>query len=217
MDNINRQGRTKRDYELISDYQFKKCLNQKIATLKSYNKTIDYIKNNNEFNVFLTVRGINKATLKRLLDRVRKQDSELKYLTLACWSSDLDLHYHILLNTFLDKEQLQSKLKEIDNNIQAIYYSKKLYRYIKKNLNYDTIYILKQVNNKDLKDKQIEILSYAKILSYSKNVQYKPTIIKEPTQEQLQEVYNNSTYLETIEYNKIDSQVQIDKFEQSTE
>lgn len=213
INNINRDGRKKRDYELISDEQFKKCLNQKIATLKAYNKTIDYIKNNNKFNVFLTVRSINKLGLKRLLDRIRKQDGDLKYLTLACWSSELDLHYHILLNTSLNKEQLQSKLKNIDENIQYIY-SKKLYRYIKKNLNYDTIHILRQVDNKELRDKQIEILSYAKILSYSKNVKYKPKEIKNPSQEQLLEIYNTEKYEydETIEYDKLDSSITIDKF-----
>ena len=216
INNINRQGRKKHNYEMLDDNKFKKCLNQKIKTLKSYNKIIDYIKENNEFNVFLTIRGINKLGLKRLLDRIRKADKKLSYVTLASWSMEIDLHYHILLNTSLSKEQLKSKVKELDNNIQDIYYSNKLYKYIKKNLNYDTIYILKQVDNKELKEKQIEILDYSKILSYSKDVKYKPIEIKNPSQEQLQEIYNNSQYVETIEYNNLNSNIQIDKFIESS-
>ena len=212
MNNINKKGRKKHDYELLSDKELKKCINQKIKTLKNYNKTLDYIKDNNEFNVFLTVRGINKLGLKKLLDRIRKLDSGLEYVTLASWSMEMDLHYHILLNTSLSQEQLEDKLKNLDGNIQDVYYSKKLYKYFKKNLNYDTIYVLKQVDNKELREKQIEILEYSKILSYSKNIKYKPIEIKNPNQEQLQQIYNNNTYLETIEYDKLDSSIKIDKF-----
>lgn len=197
---------------MLSDEQFKKCLNQKIKTLKDYNKKLNYIKENNEFNVFLTIRGINKQALKKLLDRIRKADPKLSYVTLASWSIEIDLHYHILLNTSLSQEQLENKAKELDSNIQGIYDSKNLYRYFKKNLNYDTLYILRQVDNKELKYKQIEILEYSKILSYSKDVKYKPITIKNPSQEQLQEIYNNSEYIETIEYENLDSKIQIDKF-----
>lgn len=217
MNNINKKGRKKHDYELLSDKELKKCINQKIKTLKNYNKTLDYIKDNNEFNVFLTVRGINKLGLKKLLDRIRKLDSGLEYVTLASWSMEMDLHYHILLNTSLSQEQLEDKLKNLDGNIQDVYYSKKLYKYFKKNLNYDTIYVLKQVDNKELREKQIEILEYSKILSYSKNIKYKPIEIKNPNQEQLQQIYNNNTYLETIEYDKLDSSIKIDKFISSPE
>ena len=186
MNNINKKGRKKHDYELLSDKELKKCINQKIKTLKNYNKTLDYIKDNNEFNVFLTVRGINKLGLKKLLDRIRKLDSGLEYVTLASWSMEMDLHYHILLNTSLSQEQLEDKLKNLDGNIQDVYYSKKLYKYFKKNLNYDTIYVLKQVDNKELREKQIEILEYSKILSYSKNIKYKPIEIKNPNQDGVQ-------------------------------
>lgn len=212
IDNINRKGRKKHNYELLNKEHFTRCLNQKIKTLKSYNKTLDYIQDNNNFNVFLTIRGINKLGLKRLLDRIRKADSNLSYVTLASWSVEMDLHYHILLNTSLSQEKLEDKVKYLDNNIQDIYYYKKLYRYIKKNLNYDTIYILKQVDNTELKEKQIEILNYSKILSCSKDVKYKPIEIKNPSKEQLEEIYSNAEYVETIEYNNLDSAIQIDKF-----
>lgn len=212
INNINRQGRKKHNYELLNKEKFNRCLNQKMKTLKSYNKTLDYIQENNEFNVFFTIRGINKLGLKRLLDRIRKADNNLSYVTLASWSIEMDLHYHMLLNTSLSQEQLQSKVKYLDSNIQEIYYSKKLYKYIKKNLNYDTIYILRQIDNEELRYKQIEILEYSKILSYSKDVKYKPIEIKNPTQEQLQNIYNSNEYVETIEYNNLDSTIQIDKF-----
>lgn len=115
---------------------------------------------------------------------------------------------------------MQSKLKNLDGNIQEIYYSKKLYNYIKKNLNYDTIHVLKQVDNEELKEKQIEILQYSKILSYSKNIKYKPITIKNPSEDILQDIYNNSDEYkrkETIEYINLDSKIKIDKFESSTE
>lgn len=216
IDNINRKGRKKHNYDLLSEDKFKKCLSQKVKTLKAYNNTLDYIQDNNNFNVFLTIRGINKISLKKLLDRIRKADNDLSYVTLASWSIEMDLHYHILLNTKLNQKQLKSKLKYLDSNIQDIYYSKNLYKYFKKNLNYDTIYILKSVDNKDFKEKQIDILNYSKILSYSKDVKYKPIEIKNPSQEQLQEIYNNSQYVETIEYNNLNSNIQIDKFIESS-
>lgn len=213
LDNINRTGRNKHDFELLNDKQFKKCLNEKIKTFKSYDKKLNYIRDNNKFNVFITVRGINKASLKKFLDRVRKADKELQYVTLACWSMAIDLHYHIIFNTSLSQKDIENKCKILDSKVENIYYQKKLLRYFKKNLNYDTIHILKQVDNLELKSKQIEILEYSKILSYSKGIKYKPITIKDPSQEQLQEVYNNNLYLETIEYNNLDSQIQIDKFE----
>lgn len=214
INNINRKGRKKHNYELLSDEELKKCINQKIKTLKKHNKTLDYIRDNNEFNIFLTIRGANKSALKKLLDRIRKFDPGLGYVTLASWSMEMDLHYHILLNTLLSKEQLQGKLKNLDGNIQDIHHCKKLYKYFKKNLNYDTIHVLKQVDNKELRDKQIEILEYSKILSWSENIKYKPIEIKNPSQEQLQDIYNNKTYLETIEYENLDSKIQIDKFQE---
>lgn len=212
INNINRQGRKKHNYDLLTYKELKKCLNQKIKQLKQYDKTLNYIRDNNEFNVFVTIRGINPLGLKKFIDRVRKADKELQYVTLTSWSITSDLHYHIIFNTKLSKEQLENKLKGMDDQIIIIYNQKKLLRYFKKNLNFDTSYILKQIDNLELRDKQIEILSYAKILSYSKNIKHKPIEIKNPSQDQLQEIYNNSQYVDTIEYDNLDSTIQIDKF-----
>lgn len=211
-DNRNNKGRKKHDYELLTDEQFKKCLNQKIKNLKSYNRKLDYIRKNNEFNIFITIRGINKLALKKLIDRIRKKDNTLEFVTLASWSINVDLHYHILLNTVLSAKELKEKLKSSDGKIEEIYCQENLMRYFKKNLNYDTLYILKQVDNLDLKEKQIEILEYSKILNYSKNIKYQPVEIKQPSQDQLQEIYNSANYLGTKKYRKLDSEIQIDKF-----
>ena len=215
LDSINRNGRVKHDFNLLNDERLVKSINQKVKTLKSYNNTIDYIKNNNEFNYFLTVRGINRFSLKKLFDRIRKQDPNLKFISLASWSVDSPLHYHILLNTNLSKSELNKRLEKLDSNLQQIY-SNKVHNYIKKNINFDTIHVLKQftkeLDNEELKSKVVEILDYSKILSYSKNIKHKPIEIKNPSKETLQEIYNNDTYLETIEYKNVDSHVQIDKF-----
>ena len=213
LNNINKQGRKKHNYLLLSDKQLKRCITTKIKALKKHNNKLNYIRDNNSFNIFITIRGINTLGLKKFIDRTRKADKNLMYVTLASWSINMDLHYHIILNTSLDQEQLEDKLKNIDGKIEIIYNQKKLLKYFKKNLNFDTIHILKQVDNKELRDKQIEILSYAKILTHSRNINAKPKIIKNPSQEQLQEVYNNTTYIKTIEYKNIDSMVQIDKFQ----
>lgn len=215
INNINRKGRNNHDFELLNDEQFKKCLYQKISTLESYNDTLKYIEDNNKFNKFVTIRGINKQGLKKLLDRIRKADNKLSYVTLAAWSVEMDLHYHMLLNTSLSQEQLQSKFKNLDVNIQEIYNIKTLRSYFQKNVNFDTIHVLKQFDNEELRDKQIDILRYSKILSYSKDIKYKPEVIKNPTTEQLQEVFNNNEYeyKGTIEYENLDSKIIIDKFE----
>ena len=211
--NINRDGRKKHDFELISDKQFRKCLNEKIKRLKAHNKTLNYIRDNNSFNFYITIRGINALALKNFITRVRKADKELQYVSLASWSITSDLHYHILFNTNLSIEQLKSKSKKFDIDIKIITNQKELLSYFKKNLNYDTIHVLKHFDILDFRNKQIEILECSKILNYSHGIKHKPIIIKDPSQEQLQDIYNNTTYLETIEYNNLDSQIQIDKFE----
>lgn len=211
LNNINKQGRVKHNYALLSNKRFKKCLKNKIKTLKKYNNTLDFIRDNNEFNIFLTIRNINKQSLKRFVDRLRKTDKQLQYVTLASWSIKIGLHYHIILNTSLSSEQIIQKLKNENVKLENIYNKTKLVKYFKKNLNYDTIHILKQTNA-ELKQMQIEILSYSKILTYSKGIKYKPVTIKNPADEQIKEIYNNSEYIETIEYNNLNSKIQIDKF-----
>ena len=94
--NINRKGRPKRNFELMSDAALKKCKYEKINLLKKYNRKLDFIISHNRFNYFITIRGINSEALKKFLGRIRKSDNELKYLTLASWSKNLNMHYHIL-------------------------------------------------------------------------------------------------------------------------
>ncbi|MBO3389482.1 hypothetical protein JJB46_14640, partial [Clostridium perfringens] len=154
----------------------------------------------------------NKLGLKRAIDRIKKTDKDLSYVSLASWTIETDLHYHMLVNTRLTIEELNKKLKNIDSNITEIY-SSRILKYLKKNINYDTLSVLRNIDKKELKDKQIEILEYSKILSYSKDIKYKPIEIKNPTEEQIEEIKKNTTYLKTIEYKKVDSNVIIEKFE----
>lgn len=82
----------------------------------------------------MTLRGINKTSMKKFLDRIRKADKNLKYLSLASWSQSLDLHYHILLYTNLTRNDLKKKMRDIkDYNIQSIYSIKTLLNYFNKN------------------------------------------------------------------------------------
>ena len=53
--NINKRGRVKKEHENL---------------------------NKVEFNYFLTIRGINKSSFKKILDRLRKADKSLQYVCL---------------------------------------------------------------------------------------------------------------------------------------
>lgn len=216
--NINRAGRRKKDYRLLNEERLKEAIRHKIKNLKKYNKVLDCIEVSNSFNCFLTVRGINKNKMKKIFDCLRKKDNRLEYIRLAAWSIESDLHYHILLNSSLSIKEIEEKLRGIDYDLQDIYDTKKLFKYLKKNINFDVIHILKQLDNNDLREKQIEILEYSNILSFSKGINTKPEdteVIKNPTEEQLSEVYKGDKYryMETVEYDKLDSSIQIDKFE----
>lgn len=216
--NINKKGRntyTLDQYEKMDHERFIKCLNQKIKTLKSYNDMIDYIRENNTFDYFLTIRGVNNRALKKLLDRLRKADKDFEYVSLAAWSMNMDLHYHLLLKTNLSQDLIKKKVEEVDSKVEAIYNSKKLYKYFKKNINFDTSNVLMQFDNQDLKSKQIDILMYSKIINKSKGIKYKPIIIKNATDEQIEEYVKNAEYLETItyEFNNTNTHVRIDKYE----
>lgn len=208
----NKKGRTNKDYYKLSDKEFINCLNQAQIKIRKYNKTLEYIFKNNEFKYHITLSKTNKLGLKRAIDRIKKTDKDLSYVSLASWTIETDLHYHMLVNTRLTIEELNKKLKNIDSNITEIY-SSRILKYLKKNINYDTLSVLRNIDKKELKDKQIEILEYSKILSYSKDIKYKPTEIKNPTEEQIEEIKKNTTYLKTIEYKKVDSNVIIEKFE----
>ncbi|XZM68824.1 hypothetical protein ACSXAL_15240 (plasmid) [Clostridium perfringens] len=208
----NKKGRTNKDYYKLSDKEFINCLNQAQIKIRKYNKTLEYIFKNNEFKYHITLSKTNKLGLKRAIDRIKKTDTDLSYVSLASWTIETDLHYHMLVNTRLTIEELNKKLKNIDSNITEIY-SSRILKYLKKNINYDTLSVLRNIDKKELKDKQIEILEYSKILSYSKDIKYKPIEIKNPTEEQIEEIKKNTTYLKTIEYKKVDSNVIIEKFE----
>ncbi|MBO3414886.1 hypothetical protein JJB68_14700 [Clostridium perfringens] len=208
----NKKGRTNKDYYKLSDKEFINCLNQAQIKIRKYNKTLEYIFKNNEFKYHITLSKTNKLGLKRAIDRIKKTDKDLSYVSLASWTIETDLHYHMLVNTRLTIEELNKKLKNIDSNITEIY-SSRILKYLKKNINYDTLSVLRNIDKKELKDKQIEILEYSKILSYSKDIKYKPIEIKNPTEEQIEEIKKNTTYLKTIEYKKVDSNVIIEKFE----
>lgn len=208
----NKKGRTNKDYYKLSDKEFINCLNQAQIKIRKYNKTLEYIFKNNEFKYHITLSKTNKLGLKRAIDRIKKTDKDLSYVSLASWTIETDLHYHMLVNTRLTIEELNKKLKNIDSNITEIY-SSRILKYLKKNINYDTLSVLRNIDKKELKDKQIEILEYSKILNYSKDIKYKPIEIKNPTEEQIEEIKKNTTYLKTIEYKKVDSNVIIEKFE----
>ncbi|EGT3614310.1 hypothetical protein E5N06_13355, partial [Clostridium perfringens] len=182
----NKKGRTNKDYYKLSDKEFINCLNQAQIKIRKYNKTLEYIFKNNEFKYHITLSKTNKLGLKRAIDRIKKTDTDLSYVSLASWTIETDLHYHMLVNTRLTIEELNKKLKNIDSNITEIY-SSRILKYLKKNINYDTLSVLRNIDKKELKDKQIEILEYSKILSYSKDIKYKPIEIKNPTEEQIEE------------------------------
>ncbi|EGT0684940.1 hypothetical protein VOI02_003123, partial [Clostridium perfringens] len=182
----NKKGRTNKDYYKLSDKEFINCLNQAQIKIRKYNKTLEYIFKNNEFKYHITLSKTNKLGLKRAIDRIKKTDKDLSYVSLASWTIETDLHYHMLVNTRLTIEELNKKLKNIDSNITEIY-SSRILKYLKKNINYDTLSVLRNIDKKELKDKQIEILEYSKILNYSKDIKYKPIEIKNPTEEQIEE------------------------------
>lgn len=207
----NKKGRTNKDYYKLNDREFINCLNQAQIKIRKYNKTLEYIFKNNKFKYHLTLSKINKLGLKRAIDRIKKADKNLSFVSLASWTIDTDLHYHILLNTKLTIKELNKKLKDIDSNITEIY-SGRILKYLKKNINYDTLNVLRNIDNKELKDKQIEILEYSKILSYSRDIIYKPVEIKNPTNKEIEQITKYTKYIKTIEYKKIDSNITIDKY-----
>lgn len=211
---INRKGRPTRNFEAISPAVFRKCRYEKIKLLRKSNKQLEYISNYNNFNYFITMRGINKLSSKKFLDRVRKVDNDFKYLTLASWSKALELHYHMMVYTKLSYNELEKRMRKIiDYKIERIYNQHGLVKYFKKNINYDIIHILKQdsSNDSELMDKQIEILKYGKIINVSNNVD-KPKEIKSPSNQQLQQLRKKHIFIEKFDYEVGNSRVEIEKF-----
>ena len=116
-----------------------------------------------------------------------------------------------MIKTILAFSQLKDKIKFVDAKIEKIYDQKKLIGYFGKNLIQDTISILKKVDNEDLIDKQLEILSYSKILNYSKNIK-KPLEIKNPSIDELKAISENYNCVKTIKFSKGNSTVRVNKF-----
>lgn len=214
-EHINRKGRPTRDFTTISPTAFRKCRYEKIKLLKKYNRQLDYIGAYNKFNYFITIRGINKLSSKKFLDRVRKADKGFKYLTLTSWSKTLELHYHMMIYTKLSYNGLEKRMRKIvDYKIDEIYDQHGLIKYFKKNINYDIIHILKQddnSNDSELMDKQIEILKYGKIINVSNNVD-KRKEIKSPSNKQLQRLREENILIERFGYKMRSSKVEIEKF-----
>lgn len=210
---INRNGRPKSDCSLLSDKQFEQIKQNKIVYLK--NKTIKKLDDLcilNKFNYWITVHVSSKNDYSKLIDRLKKADCNLKFISLAAWSIKSNLHYHILLNSTLNKDSIDKRLKKLDYDSKIITNQTKLIGYLRKNIVVDMIGILNSTDA-ELKDKQIEILRYKNILSNSKNID-KPIIIKLDKDIELKDIkeLDNTQYTETIKYNNLDSKVQIDKF-----
>ena len=148
--------------------------------------------------------------IRNLLDRLRHLDKDIKYITLTAWDTDISKHYHIMININTDIKTLKNILNNYEYNLQEITDQTRLMGYFKKNIVKNTIGVLKQPREK-FEDMQVEILEHSKILNMSRNI-VKPIVTKDPTKEQLQEVYNKHCYIETKEYSKLNSNITIDKF-----
>lgn len=216
-ENINRKGRSKIiDTELLinnKELLIPKLLQAEKKIRKNY-KTLQYILKESTFDFFITLSNITKDNYKKFIDRLRKSDKNLAYLSIAAWSKTSDLHYHIVVKTILSLSQLESKTQHLDIDIKSIYNQQQLIGYFGKNLIDDTISILKEVDNKNFIDKQLDILRYSKILTYSKNIN-KPLEIRNPSDDQLKAIKQNAIYSKTLEYSKGNSLIKIDKFKLS--
>lgn len=215
INNINRRGRTAIvDYDLLTDEQFKKMKQNKINLLK--NKTIkklDNLCNLNKFNYWITIHVNSQSDYSKFIDRIKKADKQLKFISLASWSMESNLHYHILIQSTLEIDTINRKMSKLNFDCKKVTNQTTLIGYLRKNIAKDIINVLSS-EDLDLKHKQIEVLQSKNILSYSKNI-IKPIVkkldkdIKFADIEELQ----GAEYLETIEYNNLDSKIQIDKFE----
>lgn len=177
----NRLGRPVRNYRELDEVQFLKCKQQAIKKLKSNDRILKNIIKQNSFRYFLTIRGINQIEFKKIFERIRRLDKNLKYVVLRSWSIKSELHYHILLDLKIEKEIIEKKLyrnnrkNKIDYKLDYIDNLKRVGQYMRKNINFDNIYILRQ-NEIEYKDKQIEMLEISRILTYSQNIKYKSDI-----------------------------------------
>lgn len=203
----NKLGRPVRNYRYLDEVQFFKCKQQAIKKLKNNDKILKNIINNNKFKYFLTIRGINQREFKKIFERIRRLDKNLKYVILRSWSIKAELHYHILLDSKIEKEMIEKKLyrdnrkNKVDYKLDYIDNLNRVGQYMRKNINYDNIYVLKQ-NENEYRDKQIEILEISRILTYSQNIKYKSDIkvIENINEFDIEKIVNNKNLISEKDY-----------------
>lgn len=203
----NRLGRPERNYRELDEVQFFKCKQQAIKKLKNNDKILKNIIKRNSFRYFLTIRGINPIEFKKIFERIRRIDKNLKYVVLRSWSIKAELHYHILLDSKIEKNLIEKKLyrnsrkNKIDYKLDCIDNLKRVGQYMRKNINYDNIYVLRQ-NEIEYKDKQIEMLETSRILTYSQNIKYKTDIkiLENVTEFKIKEMVNNKQLVSEKNY-----------------
>lgn len=214
VDSINRLGRKagSPNYDTMDSFLFQTLKDKKIKNLKKKAKErhdLDNYSKLNQFDYYITIRDIDKDQYIKLINKLRKADKAMIYLSLASWSMKESLHYHILIQSFLTTEEIEKRTKDFDTDIQTITDQEGLIGYFKKNLIADII----QVLNSDNKQRKIEIMEYTNILSASRNI-IRPTIIKLPTDINISDIeeLKDTEYLESKKYHNKNSIVEVDMF-----
>lgn len=213
-------GKKNLDYSTLHRLAFQNCLNSKKDALKAYNRVLDDYNMNNIFNVFITLSAITPKHKGELLKKLKTLDPSSSYVCLAAWTLSSDLHYHIAMNTTLDLDTIKKTLNKCDAKAKEIYDQYGLFQYFKKNINYDTIWVLKQTENTtldidldELREKQLQILNYTKTLTASRNIgKAKVTKISNVSREQIEKAKELCEYKESVKFSKNGSDVKIDKF-----
>jgi|SRR3712207_1316335 len=216
LNNINRKGRKVIDYDNLSVEELRTIKQNKINYLKSKTiKKLDNLCKLNNFKYWITIHVNSKKQYNNLMDTLKKADKELKFLSLASWSIESNLHYHIMINSILSKQDIEKRLQKLnDYDIKLIENQSRLTGYLRKNIVTDVIFILNSADEK-FNDKQLQILKYKNLLSCSKNLN--KTIIKKidsnSSIEDIEELKDTIHLTDnTIVFKNRDSIIQIDKF-----
>lgn len=215
INNRNNKGRPIINYYNLSEEEFKLKKQNKINHLKRKTiKELDILCSLNVFKYLITIHVNNKKQYNNLMDKLKKADKNMSFLSLASWSKISNLHYHILLNSSLNNENIEKRLNYLDYDIKLINNQKNLVGYLRKNIVKDTIGVL-NLDTEEVKNKQIDILKYKNILSHSRNLN-KPIIKKIDSNLKIKDIkeLKDTIHLknDTITYKNIDSTVKIDKF-----
>lgn len=215
INNRNNKGRPIINYYNLSEEEFKLKKQNKINHLKRKTiKELDVLCFLNVFKYLITIHVNNKKQYNNLMDKLKKADKNMSFLSLASWSKISNLHYHILLNSSLNNENIEKRLNYLDYDIKLINNQKNLVGYLRKNIVKDTIGVL-NLDTEEVKNKQIDILKYKNILSHSRNLN-KPIIKKIDSNLKIKDIkeLKDTIHLknDTITYKNIDSTVKIDKF-----